>query len=196
MAVTYDDIFNRYGQDEINNVTVDVDYRLQTSGYLEQFHRYKITKSGAGTNFIPVGAADNNVGTWFNAITSTILPTWTNGELQAGRSQIDVVEEYLDKARVDLAGYAEQAGYGVDETNDFQRGFLICQTMALLCEKRGLTEKANLLRADALKLLYVIWGQIVYNSGQVAQDTATVILKPYATITKADYTDFDASLGW
>ena len=47
MAVTYQDIFDRYMVQEINQVTMDLTFNIYTSGYLKQYHWYKILKVGS-----------------------------------------------------------------------------------------------------------------------------------------------------
>jgi len=197
MAVTYDDIFDRYSETEIQQVCLDVKYDLYTSGMLTQYHWYKISGAGVGTDFTSVGSPDNVIGTRFQASTSLISPTWgSGGELQTGKTVVEFIDEYIDKARVELAGYAAQAESSVDETNAFQAEFLICQSMALLFENVGLTEKANRLLNDAKDALYSIWGTVVYADGETAETNLQPIRKVQIGITKCDYSEFDTAMGW
>ena len=197
MAVTYEDIYNRYFETEIDQVTLDLTFNLYTTGYLVQYHWYKITKLGSGTSFTGIGAPSNTVGVRFQANTSLTAPTWgTGGELQSGKTVVEFIEEYIDNARVDLAGFAEQAGGTVDETNIYQKEFLVCYSMALMCENVGLTDKAMKLKNDGLKALYSLWGSLVFDGNGTDTNPLPLVRPVYSVITKCDYTDFDAEMGF
>lgn len=196
MAVTYEDIFDRYIETEIDKVTQDLVFNIYDSGYLKQYHWYKITKVGTTTNFMTVGSPDNEIGTRFQASTSLILPTWDGGQLQTGKTQVEYIEEYIDNARVDLAGFAKQAEAQVDESNIYQKEFLVCWSMALMCEIAGLTEKAQRLKDDGLRALFALWGASVYQS-TIPEESNIPPLNPIsAAISKPDWNDFDATLGF
>jgi hypothetical protein len=196
MAVTYEDIFDRYFETEIDQVTLDLTFNLYTSGLLQQYHWYKITKVGSLTDFTSVGSPNNTVGTRFQANTALVAPTWDGGELQTGKTVIEFITEYIDNARVDLAGFAEQAQSSVDETNVFQKEFLVCYSMALMCENVGLTDKALKLKNDGLKALYSLWGSLVFDGNGSDTNQLPLVRPVYAKITKCDYSEFDASMGF
>ena len=197
MAVTVLDIYARYNESSIYQVATDSVYRVITSGLLEAFKWYTIKTSGTGTNFIPVGAPNNTVGTSFQALTDTVSPTWTAGSLQIGKPIDTYINEYIDNARVDLSGQAVKAGGTVDETNIYQAEFLICQTMALLCDNAGLTDRCNSLKMDALNALYALWGSVVYEGNDVTIEAKLPPVRPaYAVITKCDYSEFDEAMGF
>lgn len=196
MAVTYEDIFNRYMEAEINQVTMDLTYNIYSSGYLKQYHWYKIIKLGTTTSFTAVGAPSNTLNVRFQATTSLVMPTWDTGQLQTGKTQLEYIEEYIDNARIELNGFADQAEQSVDETNIYQKEFLITWTMALMCEIAGLTDKAQRLKDDGLKALYALWGSVVYQNNNAEE--ASIPPKPpvAAGISKVDFTDFDTEMGW
>lgn len=197
MTVTVKDIYARYDESAIYQVATDSVYRVITSGLLEMHKWYTIKTSGIGTNFVIVGAADNNVGTTFQALTDTVSPTWTNGSLQVGKPIDTYITEYINNARVDLAGQALKAGGTVDETNTYQIEFLICQTMALLCDNAGLTDRSTRLKSDALNALYAIWGSIVYEGNDIATETKLPPVRPMsAAITKCDFTEINDEMNW
>jgi hypothetical protein len=193
--VTYNDIYERYPEIEINRVTQDITFNIYDFGYLKQYHRYKIIKVGLTTDFTIVGSPDNEVGTKFQANTSLVEPIWDGGELQTGKTQIEYIDEYLDNARTDLAGYANLAKATADEANQYQKEFLVCWTMALLYEMIGLTDKANALKNDGLKALYAIWGSIVY-TGNEDPTSITTAKDVTGSVAKPDFTDFDAQFGF
>lgn len=181
---------------EINQVTMDLTFNVYTSGYLKQYHWYKVLKVGSQTDFTVVGAPDNTIGTRFQANTSLVSPVWDSGELQTGKTQIEYIDEYIDNARVELAGFAKQVEQAVDEDNIYQKEFLVTWTMALMCEIAGLTDKAQRLKDDGLKALYALWGSVVYNNNNAEENTIPPVPPVYASITKCDYSAFDASLGF
>jgi hypothetical protein len=196
MAVTYEDIFDRYMEAEIDQVTRDLTFNVYTSGYLKQYHWYKIIKVGTTTDFTSVGAPNNTLGTRFQANTSLVIPTWDTGELQTGKTQVEYINEYIDNARVELNGFATQSEQTVDETNIYQKEFLICWTMALMCEIAGLTDKAQRLKDDGLRALYALWGSVVYQNNNSEEANIPPVSPVAVGIVKAVYTDFDAEMGW
>lgn len=196
MAVTIQNIYDRYNESEIYQVSTDIIFSVLTTGTLEQFKRYTIKSVGALTDFTVVGSPNNLVGTLFNATSSTISPVWDGGSLQKGKSIDDNINEYLDNARVDLNGYALMAGGVVDETNEYQIEFLVCQCMALMCENVGLTSRANDLMQDGLKALFALWGSIVYEGQNMPENALPPVRPVYAGITKCNYSEFDASMGF
>ncbi len=196
MAVTYQDIFDRYMVQEINQVTMDLTFDIYSSGYLKQYHWYKIIKVGTLTDFTAVGAENNDIGTRFQANTSLVLPSWDGGELQTGKTQLEYIDEYIDNARVELAGFAKQSEQVVDEDNIYQKEFLVTWTMALMCEIAGLTDKAQRLKDDGLKALFALFGSVVYNNNNSEESNIPPVPPVFASITKCDYSAFDASLGF
>lgn len=197
MAVTVLDIYARYDESSIYQVATDSVYRVITSGLLEAFKWYTIKTSGTDTNFVIVGAPNNTVGTTFQALTDSVSPTWTNGSLQVGKPIDTYITEYIDNARIDLAGHAVKAGGTVDETNIYQIEYLICQTMALLCDNAGLTDRCNRLKMDALNALYALWGSIVYSGNDVTPENQLPVKPPVtAAIVKCDYSEFDEAMGF
>ena len=196
MAVTIQNIYDRYNESEIYQVSTDIIFSVLTTGTLEQFKRYTIKSVGALTDFTVVGSPDNTVGTSFNATSSTVSPIWDGGSLQKGKSIDDNINEYLDNARIDLNGYALMAGGAVDETNEYQIEFLVCQCMALMCDNAGLTSRANDLMHDGLKALFALWGSVVYEGQNMPENALPPVRPIYAGITKCDYSEFDTSMGF
>jgi hypothetical protein len=196
MAVTIQNIYDRYNESEIYQVSTDIIFSVLTTGTLEQFKRYTIKSVGALTDFTVVGSPDNAVGTSFNCTNPNISPVWDGGSLQKGKSIDDNINEYLDNARVDLNGYALMAGGVIDETNSYQIEFLVCQCMALMCENAGLTSRANDLMQDGLKALFALWGSVVYEGQNMPENALPPVRPIHIGITKCDYSEFDASMGF
>ena len=198
MAVTIQNIYDRYDESEIYQVSTEVVFSVITTGTLEQFKRYTIKSVGALTDFTVVGSPDNFVGTSFNCTNPNVSPVWDGGSLQKGKSIDDNINEYLDNARIDLNRYALMGGGAVDETNEYQIEFLVCQCMALMTENayRGKTSRSETLRQDGLSSLCAIWDSVVYEGQNMPENALPPVRPICAGITKCDYSEFDASMGF